>query len=323
LSSKKSTILVTSFLLLASIQLGSSNADSEALTYEMKEVIQSAMLNLSQSGMIHQTEKVVLIEMYTATWCPSCGTVEPVVDTLSKEYGQDLAVLEYHPYPNTDGEIFGFNAGNQRMASYYNTNKFPTTVFDGVIKNIGAFSSDEDIYSTFKTYIDQRMKKEPKVSIKLQGGLDGASGWVNATFETEGYFSTNPSASIVVFEDDIYYDYPESNNITNHRFVVRDIMLDQEITINATSKFNFNDSFRLDPEWNTSKLGVVAFVQSDSKTQYASSLGGLNPQDDQIGVWAVAILMAILIFVSIIIMILRKRKGPIESPLQPEVEEQD
>jgi thiol-disulfide isomerase/thioredoxin len=308
LSLKKSAIIVISFLLLASIQLGSSNAHSETLTYEMKEVIQSSMLNLSQSGTIHQTDKVVLIEMYTATWCAFCATVEPVVDILSKEYGSDLAVLEYHPYPNTDGEIFGFSAGSKRMASYYDTDQFPTTVFDGIIKNIGIAGSESDIYSTFKTYIDQRMKKEPKVGIRLQGGLNGGSGWVNATFETEGYFSINPSARVVVFEDDIYYDYLGSNGITNHRFVVRDILLNQEIAINATSRYNFNDSFQLDPEWNTSKLGVVAFAQSDSKTRYASSLGGLDPHDEQIGIWVVVILACILLLISVIIAILRRKK---------------
>jgi hypothetical protein len=165
------------------------------------------------------------------------------------------------------------------------------------------------------------MKKEPKVSIRLQGGLSGGSGWVNATFETEGYFSVNPSVRIVVFEDDIYYDYPDSNGITNHRFVVRDILLDEEIAINATSQFNFNDTFQLDPEWNTSKMGVVAFAQSDSKTRYASSLGDLNPQDEEIGIWVVVILACILLLISVIIVILRRKKGTSDNPSRRDEEE--
>jgi thiol-disulfide isomerase/thioredoxin len=309
-------------MLFASIQLESSNAGTEALTYEMKEVIQSAFLNLSQSGTIHQTDKVVLAEMYTATWCSFCRKAEQAIDNLSKEYGSRFAVLEYHPYPDSQGDIFGFSAGNQRMASYYNTNQFPTTVFDGVVKNIGTTGSESDIYSTFKTYIDQRMKKDPKVSIKLQGGLSGSAGWVNATFGTEGYFSTDLNARVVVFEDDIFYDYVGSNGITNHRFVARDIILDQSIKINKTSSITFNESFQVDQEWNTSKLGVVAFLQSDSKTRYAGSMSGLEQENGQTLIWIMLVVVPIILFVIVMIYILKTRKGKVEKRAIPDTEQE-
>jgi thiol-disulfide isomerase/thioredoxin len=308
--------LTISFILLFSIQLQPSSGESEVITYETKEVIQSAAMNLSKSGTTSPMGKVVLVEMYTATWCIVCAVAEPELDVLSDEFGQELAILEYHPYPDSGGDIFGFGAGNNRMANYYGFDTFPSTVFDGVIKKVGVSGSAEELYSSYKTYIEQRLKKEPMASINIKGSFEGNSMWINVSFETDGYFSQDLHAMAAIFEDDIYYNYSGSNGITNHRFVVREIILDKGIDINATHSLSFNGTFQVDPEWNASKIGVVAFVQADYKTRYAANMGGLGPEGGDLVVLAILIAGIAMVVIISILFILRGKKIPDDSKVE-------
>jgi len=294
--------IVVSIIMSVSIFMMPVNGESSALNYQAKEVIQSAVFLFNETGSVEQTEKVALVEMFTATWCVVCAVTEPVMNDLSGEYSSKLAVLEYY----TSGDIFGTPGGSLRMNEYYNADTFPTVMFDGVIKKVGAESLDEDLHTTYGNYIKSRLDRISPVIIDINGAITGTSGRVNVTYETQGYFSNELRARIVVFEDNIHYN--GSNGITDHRFVVREILSEEGIVINRSADARLERDFLVEVDWNVSKMGVVAFVQSDSGTRYADSLSGFNQGNDQSVVWIMIIMVLVLVSILLIAFLRRKKK---------------
>ena len=68
----------------------------------------------------------VLIELFTATWCPNCPYVENALHSLKEEYGSKLSYVEYHMF-----DIYDF--GNFDIANYYGATAFPHTFINGSV----------------------------------------------------------------------------------------------------------------------------------------------------------------------------------------------
>ena len=64
-----------------------TNADASSRTFEQDEVVQSATYQFSQVGPTVQTTRGVLLETYSATWCPTCVYGDAAVDELANQYG--------------------------------------------------------------------------------------------------------------------------------------------------------------------------------------------------------------------------------------------
>jgi thiol-disulfide isomerase/thioredoxin len=311
-AARKVSAVIVSALLLISIPSHLSNVEAaEAHIYQPKEIIQSAVYRFNQTQMTEQTDKVVLAEMFTATWCTVCAVAEPKLEQLSEEYGDELAVLEYHPYQDTQGDIFGIQEGHLRMTNYYGSDQFPTTVFDGVNMKVG-ISSEEDIYTAYKSNIDFGLGRTTPVTIKIEGAVNETSGHLNVTFETQGYFSDTLSARLVVFEDDIFYDYPGSNGITNHRFVVRDIPESEDIGINKTNPADFVRNFIVEDDWNETRMGVVAFLQSDAGVKFAINHEDLSDTSNQNSEWMILVVLVAIVALALAAYALLKRRRKID-----------
>ena len=55
----------------------------------------------------------ILVEEYTATWCPSCAEIDPDLGVVAEEHGSRIAMLSYHPDDGVDA--FGPEAAQHRI----------------------------------------------------------------------------------------------------------------------------------------------------------------------------------------------------------------
>ena len=76
------------------------------------------------------TQRVMLAELFTATWCGFCPYATDAINKLAEEYGSSLAVLQYHPQ---DPDPFGNEETDARIASY-GIDGYPTMIFDGTVR---------------------------------------------------------------------------------------------------------------------------------------------------------------------------------------------
>ena len=44
----------------------------------------------------------ILVEEYTATWCPSCAEIDPDLGIVAEEHGSRIAMVSYHPDDGVD-----------------------------------------------------------------------------------------------------------------------------------------------------------------------------------------------------------------------------
>ena len=55
----------------------------------------------------------ILVEEYTATWCPRCAEIDPDLGIVAEEHGKRIAMVSYHPDDGIDA--FGPEAAQHRI----------------------------------------------------------------------------------------------------------------------------------------------------------------------------------------------------------------
>ncbi|MGB1366061.1 MAG: hypothetical protein ACPH9F_06700 [Candidatus Poseidoniaceae archaeon] len=55
----------------------------------------------------------ILVEEYTATWCPSCAEIDPDLGIVAEEHGSRISMVSYHPDDGVDA--FGPEAAQHRI----------------------------------------------------------------------------------------------------------------------------------------------------------------------------------------------------------------
>ena len=55
----------------------------------------------------------ILVEEYTATWCPSCAEIDPDLGIVAEEHGSRIAMVSYHPDDGVDA--FGPDAADTEL----------------------------------------------------------------------------------------------------------------------------------------------------------------------------------------------------------------
>jgi hypothetical protein len=72
--------------------------DGASRAFRQGEVLQSATYLLSQQGPTIQASRGVLLEFYTATWCPTCLWGDGAVDELANSFGVASSRILDRPY---------------------------------------------------------------------------------------------------------------------------------------------------------------------------------------------------------------------------------
>ncbi|MEC7483300.1 MAG: thioredoxin family protein [Candidatus Thermoplasmatota archaeon] len=79
----------------------------------------------------------ILVEEYTATWCPRCAEIDPDLSMVAEEHGKRIAMVSYHPDDGIDA--FGPEAAQHRLQrlenQHNNTPGYPAFVVNnGLIR---------------------------------------------------------------------------------------------------------------------------------------------------------------------------------------------
>lgn len=122
------------------------------------------------------SQRVVVVEQFTATGCYYCQFAAPALDSLKHEVGDSLTIIAYHcwasdPFNNVDAE------GRQ---SYYSVSGIPHVWFDGVGSVLGA-GSVPSAYNAYRSWFNNRKVIAPEVEITITGDYNPSTGAGSAT----------------------------------------------------------------------------------------------------------------------------------------------
>jgi thiol-disulfide isomerase/thioredoxin len=199
-----------------------------------------------------EDKKLVLLELFTAEWCPPCGRANPEIDSLYEESGgKDFLLIKFHVSDDMVCKI------SEERARKYGASSIPTLVVNGKDSIIGYV---DNYKSNLKSLIQKAKGKKTDVSIEVSGKIIGNK------VQMEASFSGAPSQAqlVVVLVEDYYY-YKASNGEIFHRFLARD---GSTKSINASGKETF--SFDINNMWAKEMLRCVAFIE-DSQGVYNSA----------------------------------------------------
>jgi thiol-disulfide isomerase/thioredoxin len=198
-------------------------------------------------------ERVVMVELFAATWCPFCARVEPPLEQLAEEYGpSQVILLEEHiwdsDYQNMEAET-----------RYYwyplleDDRGIPDVLFNGLNQRI--VGAPYGAYENYKKAIEAERVKETKIYISVSKKIKYSTITISGNIKN---VSSSPLSSIII-NGMIFEDRGE----VGLRYLVLDIFNGKTINLIAadeTVSFSFT-SEELNCEDINNVHGVI-FVQA-------------------------------------------------------------
>ncbi|MFQ6060823.1 MAG: Ig-like domain-containing protein [Thermoplasmata archaeon] len=220
------------------------------------------------------TPRKVLLELFTATWCPGCPYADAAADMLSVDYGPErLSVIEYHVSMLDSLSTDKTDARGQDYG--WSETGLPASWVDGVEDaNSAEQLTVEYLRSFYGDVIDRRLKTPSPIGISLSLTEHSRNLTVSVNFEKslEIVISKPVFSRYVLFENSVVeegeiYNYV-ARAIEERDFSYSDLPYSEDVV------------FYLDSSWNPSNMGVVVFVQieqTEEVLQSASSVLGQRP----------------------------------------------
>jgi hypothetical protein len=234
------------------------------------------------------SERVVIVEKFTADWCQFCPSQAFALNRLHDELGLDnLIVLEHHP--STSDQIY-YAPSRTRML-WYGVSGYPTSVFGGGGYYFGdalgpgqagaklwqsGGTTKWDRYFNDRDSYQLEKDRTTNLTISLTGDITSTGGRFTAHLEaTDPIQESDLVVRFMVYESNIHLPLaPGGENYQHHRVynhVVRAILTDYPI---ADGSFDQGDTldvertFTIDAGWDIRTLGVAAFLQTDNRIGY-------------------------------------------------------
>jgi thiol-disulfide isomerase/thioredoxin len=208
--------------------------------------------NVPAEGEPEPADRVVMVELYMATGCPSCEAVKPILEQLVDEYGFEQLVLveeagwgDYSTTEISDRYKWYFPESEDRSV--------PNILFNGLNDRIHGSSN----HSTIKNKIDVELAKGAKIVITV----DPRNSNVNTTTITGTIENVSTSTlNNLEINGMVFREQP----IANLKYSVFDIFEEQKVEIGSLDPEEILDfSFTLEGfNWETDNVHGVIFVQA-------------------------------------------------------------
>jgi len=204
--------------------------------------------------------RIVLAEFFTFARCTYCPYAEHALDSLSKEFGDSLAVIAYHRRALGDTLSPPYVAVRE---SLYSIQTSPIVVFDGL--HIVQTEKPEDDYPTYKNYVELERGDTTFLKLQLDVTVQGSSiNLKSMLVPLDTIEQGNYRLFLIVVEDSVYFKQVGAPDSIFY-FVMRKMVPDVEgIEINPVFPDTLvkETNFFIQPDLNIDKLGIVAFVQN-------------------------------------------------------------
>lgn len=107
----------------------------------------------------------ILIEEYTATWCPSCAEIEPYLMDFANTHGSRIAMVAYHPSDDVDAfqPLAAQNRINRLQITHPDLASTPTFIVEDGALRVGP-DSWPDVNSDI---LDEEVKRQSYTHLRL------------------------------------------------------------------------------------------------------------------------------------------------------------
>ncbi|TAL69456.1 MAG: choice-of-anchor D domain-containing protein [Bacteroidetes bacterium] len=218
-----------------------------------------------------EPKKVVLIEEFTGTWCPPCGSSgKPMMAQILEAHPNDVIGVELHV---SNGDPFEIPE-NLTLAGTFGVSGVPCATVDRTY-NLAGTGAMVGYVPSWTAMVNEALSKPAKVDVKLFYTINKSSR--NLTANIEATFaeaaSGNFNFNVFITEDDLIYDQAGVGPNYHHKHVMRDMLGDvwgtsgkipSTVGIGQTYKHTYN--FTIPAGWNIDNLNFIGVVQEYDAT---------------------------------------------------------
>jgi thiol-disulfide isomerase/thioredoxin len=220
------------------------------------------------------TDRVVLIELVTAGWCPNCPNADEALLEMEDAYTRDqLVILSYHRNDDLSNDD-----GDARQA-FYDDPYQPDVFVDGMAEVRGNKGSVSANRAAYEAEVDARLDEPSPLALTVEGWTDTTNGqgvaYVNFTALSDpGHDDLR--LHVAVFEDD-FGPWNGGNGVLQHDWLTRDLLTGPEgQAVTLVSGDSESLSFTFDASsyaQDLDQVGVIAFIQSSGTTREVVQAG--------------------------------------------------
>ena len=205
-------------------------------------------------------ERLVLLEKFTASWCPPCRPSSEAVDELLHDFPDSFIPMEM--FASSSSRYFSPWSRN-RATSFYDFPGYPTVWFDSAVDEVGG---SEGSYDSYKSKMLARAAIPSEVSINLSAVQTGDQIYEVTT--TVGVDASGTSKVMRLYLSEVldhYGIYDNSSIVPRNTFRqnVEDSLI---VAVNPGESTSFTRSVTFDSvSWdNFENIKMVAWAQFPS-----------------------------------------------------------
>ena len=229
----------------------------------MKKLFLSVVVMFFMSTVFAQTKdnvarECVLFEIFTGVRCPYCPAAANGIAQMMEE-GLAIAPVAYHTTAFSTEEYYT-NETNAR-ANYYSISSYPTLKADGITGMSGGGNANENMYSYYMNYYNQRINVPSPFTIDLSyEPVDGTSCRVNCTVTQVGDCNgSDVRVFIALTQSNINVGWQGMQGLHH---VCRDMIPTQTGTLFTGPTMTISETFEM--HWPKEDCYLTAWVQNYS-----------------------------------------------------------
>ena len=229
----------------------------------MKKLFLSVVVMFFMSTVFAQTKdnvarECVLFEIFTGVRCPYCPAAANGIAQMMEE-GLAIAPVAYHTTAFSTEEYYT-NETNAR-ANYHSISSYPTLKADGITGMSGGGNANENMYSYYLNYYNQRINVSSPFTIDLSyEPVDGTSCRVNCTVTQVGDCNgSDVRVFIALTQSNIDVGWQGMQGLHH---VCRDMIPTQAGTLFTGPTMTISETFEM--HWPKEDCYLTAWVQNYS-----------------------------------------------------------
>jgi len=214
---------------------------------------------------LQASQRVMVIEDVTATWCQYCPGGARGMEELDYRSYDSVVPIAYHA--SNSGDPY-YTAEAAARLSYYGITGYPTVVLDGSNKIVGGLHTGT-MYPTYLNYFRTRMGVSSPLTIALSITYDTTARTGTLTIKVKNTSASSVSGQLhsVLTESHIYHPWQGMDSL---HYVERAMLpgsSGEAVTIAAGDSLTKTRDFTVASGWVASHCDFVVFVQNTSSKE--------------------------------------------------------
>jgi hypothetical protein len=221
-------------------------------------------LALCAPALLTASQRIIVIEDFTATWCTYCPGAARGIEELDFGAFDTVVPLAYHP---SSSDPY-YNAVSVTRMNYYAVGGYPTVRLDGNYEVVGGVHTGT-MYPTYRQFFDARKLVASPLEIDLAGTYDSLTrqGHLDILLRNTTASAVTGQLHVAVIQSHIYYPWQGMDSL---QYLVRDMLPNGSgvsVTVPASDSLAATRDYTLNAAWVAKDCDIVVFVQNTSTKQ--------------------------------------------------------